>query len=249
MIKQSVPHFFTSLNLLSGCFSIYFAYKFQFETAFIFLLAGVFFDLLDGSFARLLNIQSELGIQLDSMADMVTSGIAPGIILAQLFVLAGNHPVEFFFEWPINGVVEFIPWVFVGFIVPLGSAFRLARFNIYGSKKKNFVGLPTPAMAMFFGGLPITLEHSDFLFLKPVIFSNPFLVSMALFFVILMNINITLFSFKSFRTGYIDLLLRILLIIVSSVFFIFYGLAAISISVLFYLILNLIKISISRIGS
>ena len=93
MIKKSVPHFFTSLNLLSGCFSIYFAYIFQFETAFIFLMAGVFFDVWDGLFARLLKVESELGVQLDSMADMVTCGVAPGIILAQLFVMAGNKPV------------------------------------------------------------------------------------------------------------------------------------------------------------
>ena len=76
MIKQSVPHFFTSLNLLSGCFSIYFAYIFQFETAFVFILAGVFFDMWDGLLARLLGVESELGVQLDSMADMVTSGLA-----------------------------------------------------------------------------------------------------------------------------------------------------------------------------
>ena len=75
MIKQSVPHFFTSLNLLSGCFSIYFAYIFQFETTFIFLLAGVFFDIWDGLFARLFRVESDLGVQLDSMADMVTSGL------------------------------------------------------------------------------------------------------------------------------------------------------------------------------
>ena len=110
MIKQSVPHFFTSLNLLCGCFSIYFAYIFQFETAFLFLLGGVFFDTWDGLFARLMGVESELGVQLDSMADMVTSGMAPGIILAQMFVLAGNHPLEFVLGWPINSVVEFIPF-------------------------------------------------------------------------------------------------------------------------------------------
>jgi CDP-diacylglycerol--serine O-phosphatidyltransferase len=144
MIKQSVPHFFTSLNLLSGCFSIYFAYIFQFETAFVFLLAGVFFDMWDGLLARFLGVESELGVQLDSMADMVTSGMAPGIILAQLFVLAGNHPLEVVVGWPINSVVEFIPWVFIGFILPLGSAFRLARFNINGSKKKSLYRITNP---------------------------------------------------------------------------------------------------------
>ena len=168
MIKKSVPHFFTSLNLLSGCFSIYFAYIFQFETAFIFLLAGVFFDVWDGLFARLLKVESELGVQLDSMADMVTCGVAPGIILAQLFVMAGNKPLEIPVGWPLNAVVEFIPWVFIGFLIPLGAAFRLARFNIDGSKKNHFIGLPTPAMAMFFGALPLLIKHPDFSFLKLV---------------------------------------------------------------------------------
>ena len=193
MIKKSVPHFFTSLNLLSGCFSIYFAYVFQFETAFIFLLAGVFFDVWDGLFARLLKVESDLGVQLDSMADMVTCGVAPGIILAQLFVMAGNKPLEISIGWPLNAVVEFIPWVFIGFLIPLGAAFRLSRFNIDGSKKNHFVGLPTPAMAMFFGSLPLLLKHHDFSFLKPLVISNPGLIFMILIFVFLMNANFVFF--------------------------------------------------------
>ena len=249
MIKQSVPHFFTSLNLLCGCFSIYFAYIFQFETAFLFLLAGVFFDIWDGLFASLLGVESELGVQLDSMADMVTSGLAPGIILAQLFVLAGNHPLEVVLGWPINSVVEFIPWVFIGFILPLGSAFRLARFNLNGSKKNHFIGLPTPAMAMFFGSIPLIIQHPNLLFLKPIVISNPGLILMAVLFVILMNTNLILFSFKSFSTGSVDLILRILTIAITSVFILFFGLGGISFAILFYLVLNLLKISILKIGN
>lgn len=249
MIKQSVPHFFTSLNLLSGCFSIYFAYIFQFETAFVFILAGVFFDMWDGLLARLLGVESELGVQLDSMADMVTSGLAPGIILAQLFVLAGNHPLELVVGWPINSVVEFIPWVFIGFILPLGSAFRLARFNINGSRKNHFTGLPTPAMAMFFGSIPLIVQHPYFTFLKPIVISNPGLILMAFLFVILMNTNLILFSFKSFSTGTVDLISRILVIIVTPIFIVFFGLGGISFAILFYLVLNLLKISILKIGN
>ena len=249
MIKQSVPHFFTSLNLLSGCFSIYFAYIFQFETAFIFLLAGVFFDVWDGLLARLLNVESQLGVQLDSMADMITSGLAPGIILSQLFVLAGNHPIEIAVGWPINTVVEFIPWVFIGFILPLGAAFRLARFNLDGSQIKNFIGFPTPAMAMFFGALPLIVRHPDFAFLKPVLISNPALIMLAILFIVLMNTNLILFSFKSFTTGTVDLVLRILIIVVAPVFVVFFGLGGICLAVLFYLVLNLVKISILKIGN
>ena len=248
MIKKSVPHFFTSLNLLSGCFSIYFAYIFQFETAFIFLLAGVFFDVWDGLLARLLKVESDLGIQLDSMADMITCGVAPGIILAQLFVMAGNKPLEIFIGWPLDAVVEFIPWVFIGFLIPLGAAFRLARFNIDGSKINHFVGLPTPAMAMFFGALPLLVKHSDFTFLKAIVISNPGLISLTLIFVLLMNANFHLFSFKSLKTGLIDLILRLLLVIAASILIYFYDLGGISFVVLVYLFLNLIKNSLFKMG-
>jgi CDP-diacylglycerol--serine O-phosphatidyltransferase len=246
MIKKSVPHFFTSLNLLSGCFSIYFAYIFQFETALFFLLAGVFFDVWDGLFARLLKVESELGVQLDSMADLVTCGVAPGIILAQLFVMAGNKPVEIIIGWPLNAVVEFIPWVFIGFLIPLGAAFRLARFNIEGADKNHFIGLPTPAMAMFFGALPLLVKHPDFSFLQPVLISNPGLIFLTLIFVLLMNAQFDLFSFKSLKTGRLDSILRMLLLIFAPVLIYCFGLGGISLGVLIYLLLNLISNSFSR---
>jgi CDP-diacylglycerol--serine O-phosphatidyltransferase len=246
MIKKSVPHFFTSLNLLSGCFSIYFAYIFQFETALFFLLAGVFFDVWDGLFARLLKVESELGVQLDSMADLVTCGVAPGIILAQLFVMAGNKPVEIIIGWPLNAVVEFIPWVFIGFLIPLGAAFRLARFNIEGADKNHFIGLPTPAMAMFFGALPLLVKHPDFSFLQPVLISNPGLIFLTLIFVLLMNAQFDLFSFKSLKTGRLDSILRMLLLIFAPVLIYCFGLGGISLGVIIYLLLNLINNSFSR---
>ena len=246
MIKKSVPHFFTSLNLLSGCFSIYFAYIFQFETALFFLLAGVFFDVWDGLFARLLKVESELGVQLDSMADLVTCGVAPGIILAQLFVMAGNKPLEIFIGWPLNAVVEFIPWVFIGFLIPLGAAFRLARFNIEGADKNHFIGLPTPAMAMFFGALPLLVKHPDFSFLQPVLISNPGLIFLTLIFVLLMNAQFDLFSFKSLKTGRLDSILRMLLLIFAPVLIYCFGLGGISLGVIIYLLLNLINNSFSR---
>ena len=248
MIKKSVPHFFTSLNLLSGCFSIYFAYVFQFETALIFLLTGVFFDIWDGLFARLLKVESNLGVQLDSMADMVTCGVAPGIITAQLFVMAGNKPIEIPLGWPLNTVVEFIPWVFIGFLIPLGAAFRLARFNIDGSKKNHFTGLPTPAMAMFFGALPILVKHPDFAFLKPLLITNPGLIFLTFIFVLLMNANFDLFSFKSLKTGKPDTFLRMLLLVSAPILIYYVGLGGICLGVLVYLFLNLIKNSLFKSG-
>lgn len=248
MIKKSVPHFFTSLNLLSGCFSIYFAYIFQFETALVFLLMGVFFDVWDGLFARLLKVESDLGVQLDSMADMVTCGVAPGIILTQLFIMAGNKPMEISIDWPLHTTIEYIPWVCIGFLIPLGAAFRLARFNLDGSQKKHFVGLPTPAVAMFFGALPLMVKHPTLIFLKPIIISNLGLILLTLIFVLLMNANFELFSFKSFKTGIVDTVLRILLILLAPVLIYFFGLGGISLVVLVYLFFNFIKNSLRRGG-
>ena len=153
------------------------------------------------------------------------------------------------FGMSYSPVVEFIPWVFIGFILPLGSAFRLARFNINGSRKNHFIGLPTPAMAMFFGSIPLIVQHPNLAFLKPIVISNPGLILMAVLFVILMNTNLILFSFKSFSTGSVDLILRILTIIVTPVFIFFFGLGGISFAILFYLVLNLLKISILKIGN
>jgi CDP-diacylglycerol--serine O-phosphatidyltransferase len=209
-------------------------------------LAGVFFDVWDGLFARLLKVESELGVQLDSMTDLVTCGVAPGIILAQLFVMAGNKPVEIIIGWPLNAVVEFIPWVFIGFLIPLGAAFRLARFNIEGADKNHFIGLPTPAMAMFFGALPLLVKHPDFSFLQPVLISNPGLIFLTLIFVLLMNAQFDLFSFKSLKTGRLDSILRMLLLIFAPVLIYCFGLGGISLGVLIYLLLNLINNSFSR---
>jgi CDP-diacylglycerol--serine O-phosphatidyltransferase len=162
--------------------------------------------------------------------------------------MAGNKPLEIPVEWPLFAVVEFIPWVFIGFLIPLGAAFRLARFNIDGSKKNHFIGLPTPAMAMFFGALPLLIKHPDFSFLKPVVISNPGLIFLTLIFVLLMNANFDLFSFKSLKTGKLDTLLRMLLIVSAPVLIYYFGLGGISLGVLVYLFLNLINNSLFKIG-
>ena len=84
MIKAFIPNILTALNLLCGCFSIAFAFQFQFEVVLILILMGVFFDYLDGIVARMLNAQSEFGKHLDSLSDIVTSGVVPGIIMASM---------------------------------------------------------------------------------------------------------------------------------------------------------------------
>jgi CDP-diacylglycerol--serine O-phosphatidyltransferase len=100
----------------------------------------------------------------------------------------------------------------------------LARFNIEGADKNHFIGLPTPAMAMFFGSLPLLLRHPDFSFLQSVLISNPGLIFLTLIFVLLMNAKFDLFSFKSLKTGRLD-----------SFFKVFFGHCCPSVNLLFWL--------------
>ena len=95
MIKAFIPNFLTLLNLICGCFSIAFAFQFQFDAVLILVLMGVLLDFLDGMAARLLNAESNFGKHLDSLSDIVTSGVVPGIIVYQLFKLSGNRVIDY----------------------------------------------------------------------------------------------------------------------------------------------------------
>ena len=106
MIKAFIPNILTALNLLCGCFSIAFAFQFQFEVVLILVLLGVFFDYLDGIVARILNAESEFGKHLDSLSDIVTSGVVPGIIVYQLFKLSGNRVTDFNLDLNLEPIIN-----------------------------------------------------------------------------------------------------------------------------------------------
>ena len=93
MIKKIIPSFFTLLNLIFGCIAISFVFTNQFLLVFIFMLLGIFCDFLDGFFARILNSETDFGVQLDSMADVITSAFLPGLILSQIIILNGSNSI------------------------------------------------------------------------------------------------------------------------------------------------------------
>ena len=106
MIKALIPNILTVLNLLCGCFSISFAFQFQFEAVLILVLLGVFFDYLDGVAARALNAESQFGKQLDSLSDIITSGVVPGIIVYQLFKLSGNRVTDYNLDLNLEPLID-----------------------------------------------------------------------------------------------------------------------------------------------
>jgi len=140
MIKQ-IPNIITLLNLLSGCIAITMAFIGNFGSVIIWILIAAIFDFLDGMTARLLKAYSTLGKQLDSLADVVSFGVAPA---AALFVIIRDYITLPSFLDPISFYVPYI-----AFIIPMFAAYRLAKFNIDERQTTSFLGLPTPANGLF----------------------------------------------------------------------------------------------------
>ena len=242
MIKKNIPNFFTSLNLICGCLASYFAFKSLFEAAFLLVLIGVFFDLFDGFFARLLKVESNFGLQFDSMADLITSGLVPGIVMYKLFLQVGIKEMDFNLNIiNVDFIFSFSPLAIIGFMITLSSAIRLTKFNLDISQKNEFNGLPSPANALFIVSLPILFDHPFFYSIKPFVFSFPSLLIITLLSSVLMNLRFRLFTFKlnSFKIN--ENLYQITFFFVGLILFYFLNWVSIPILIISYIIVNIFR--------
>lgn len=194
-LKKQIPNVFTLLNLLAGTIAAIYAATGALTTAVYFVFLGIFFDFFDGFLARMLNVEDELGKQLDSLADIVTSGVVPGIVLFKLmssngamFQLGSNN-----ITWTQDSL-EILP--FFGLLFTLAAGLRLAKFNIDESQTNSFIGLPTPAAALVVMALPLIEIDGQFEFVLDLIENQVFLLAITLVLAILMNVRIPLFSLK-----------------------------------------------------
>ena len=147
-IKKHIPNTITCCNLISGCIAIAYAFSGKIEISFIWIIIGAVFDFFDGMSARLLKVSSPIGIELDSLADIVTFGVAPSTILfSKLGIMSYPSLLE-----SLRGILPFIAYIMAAF-----SALRLAKFNLDERQSLGFIGLPTPANALFWGSLLIGL--------------------------------------------------------------------------------------------
>ena len=157
-IKRLIPNLLTAGNLVGGILAIIFALTGRIDLAPWCIFASAIFDFLDGFAARLLKVQNELGKQLDSLADMVTFGVAPGVIV----LLMLNYEIvgiddKFFSVFGVNFVFDENPYPihFIALLIPVFALFRLAKFNLDTRQTSSFIGLPTPAMTLFFAAIPL----------------------------------------------------------------------------------------------
>jgi CDP-diacylglycerol---serine O-phosphatidyltransferase len=149
-MTKAIPNILTLLNLFCGCISIVLVFNGAYTHASWLIIIAAVFDFLDGTAARLLNARSEIGKQLDSLADVVSFGVAPASIIYALMVNAMGYSAGGYLQ------IAALP----AFFIVLFSALRLAKFNIDDSQTHSFRGLPTPANALFICALPFIHLHA-----------------------------------------------------------------------------------------
>ncbi|PVW16479.1 CDP-alcohol phosphatidyltransferase family protein [Marixanthomonas spongiae] len=201
-MKKHIPNIITSLNFLCGSVAVLFAVSGDLITASFFVFAGIFFDFFDGLAARVFNAQSEVGLQFDSLADVVTSGLAPAVVMVQLLSEAtlGHSLIitDMFAENNWNsGLSSYVP--FIGLLIAVASAYRLAKFNVDTRQTSSFIGLPTPANALLVLSLPLILHFQYVEGMEAVILNPWVLIGMTLLSCVLLNAEIRLFALK-FKT-------------------------------------------------
>lgn len=229
-MKASIPNFITLLNLFSGCIAVIYALEGNMKLTALFVCIGIFFDFFDGLLARKLKVQSELGVQLDSLADMVTSGLVPGLVLFHLFGLAPQA------SWDTQG---FLPYV--GLFVTLASAYRLAKFNISTNQSDSFIGVPTPANALLIISLPLILEYQNTEALQALILAPWFLTLLSLVSCYLLNAPIKLLALK-FKTWRLkDNFYRYILILWSISLLIMFQFSGIPLLLISYILISLLS--------
>ena len=226
-----LPNAITLLNLFLGCIIILLLIENNIEVKYIFTISLIcmILDFLDGYIARKLNAKSEIGLHLDSLADMISFGLVPGIILYNLFLNAPSSSVG-----SISS--SFIP--FMGFLITLCSAYRLAKFNTLKSNSKYFKGLPTPANTLLIYSFSII--SSDNGVISGIILDYNVLVIITIISGFLLVSNLKLLSFKFSSLKFKGNRRRFLLIFISIPLILILGIYAVPLIIAIYIIISII---------
>ncbi len=242
-IKKQIPNIITLLNLFCGSIAVIFAVQGHLELTALFVMLGIGFDFFDGLVARLLNAQSEIGLQLDSLADMVTSGLAPGIVMYQLLTQVFGKP--FYVvpgSWNSEQILASLDWSYLsllGLLITLASAYRLANFNIDTRQTTSFIGLPTPANTLLIISIPLILKFQQEAWIIEIILNKWFLIGLTLLSCYLLNAEIPLFSLKFKTWDFAENKIRYIFLLLTIVFIVFLKFIAIPLVILLYILMSL----------
>lgn len=234
-IKKHIPNFITLLNLSSGLLAVIAIFKGYYDEAFLFVCLGIFFDFWDGFFARKFNVSGELGLQLDSLADMVTSGVVPGLMMFSLIETIQNTQEQFYVTEGTfyMGVVPYF-----GFLITIASCYRLAKFNIDKRQIDSFIGLPTPANALLIMSIPMIQFENSYENVTELL-SNPYvLMGITFLSAYFLNAHIPLFSLKLKSLAWEKAKVQYLFILFSIILFLLLDFIALPLIILSYVLVS-----------
>lgn len=228
-IKKHIPNAITCLSLFSGCIACVMALDGNLHGAAIWIIIAAVFDFMDGFAARLLKAYSPMGKELDSLSDMVSFGVAPGLVL--FWLLREVSPIL-----PLESANDYVPYL--AFVIPIFSGLRLAKFNIDERQTTSFIGLPTPANALFWSAAGCALQ--------PLVAGHEVLfaavaVGVAFATSLLLVAEVPMFSLKVKSLSWKGNELRYLLVVCAVVFVALWGFLGISGTILLYIILSILS--------
>lgn len=220
-IIKHLPNFITICNLLCGCVGIIIVLEGHITYAAYLIWLAAIFDFLDGFVARLANAFSPMGKELDSLADMVTFGVLPSIII---YALLQERMADAYWPW-------------LAFTIAAFSALRLAKFNIDTRQSDSFIGLPTPANALFISALPFVIAGNSFM--APFIDNAIVLIVITLLFSYLMVAEIKLLALKFKNRSWQDNKARFIFVVLSALLLLFFQIEGIPLIIILYLLLSI----------
>ena len=232
MLKNHIPNLLTLANLLCGLFIIISAFQLQFVTAIYFAVAALVFDFFDGTAARYLKSTSTIGKELDSMADNISFGAAPALVLFNYWI----NEIPQGFE-PNTLWQEIIPYF--ALIIAASAGYRLAKFNISEEQSKEFFGLASPAAAIFIVGLFII--HTQGIEVQSMIGQKWLLILVSIIISALMVSNIPMFSFKLSGFSWQENKVQIVFVILSILLFLLFKIGALPLVIILYILINIAR--------
>ena len=222
MLKKHIPNTITCCNLISGCIATYYAFQGDFLMALLFIIIGAVFDFFDGMSARLLGVSSPIGKELDSLADDITFGFAPSAIVFGFLSPLTSH---------LSPLIAFLAFIMAAF-----SALRLAKFNLDERQALGFIGLPTPANALFWGSLIVGLQQHDIAFsgMEWVILVGTFISSY------LLIVEIPMFALKFKHWGWKGNEIKYIFVLSCIPLLLFLGVSGFAAIIAWYVVLSVI---------
>jgi CDP-diacylglycerol--serine O-phosphatidyltransferase len=237
-VKKHIPNLITLLNLLSGCIAIIFIFDGNLPVASSLIFLAALFDFFDGMAARLLKVKSEIGKELDSLADVISFGLVPGFIMMKLLQSS-------FGETTVNNILtSVIPYV--ALLIPAFSAIRLAKFNTDNRQSDRFIGLPTPANAILIASFPLILEQNSTLAgieigtIQSLISNRWLILSLTVLLSYLLVAEIPLMSLKFNKADRQKNQIRYAFIVIALILIIFLYFLAIPFILLIYVLISVV---------